>query len=145
MGSAKNKKKGAAGLDRMADMLRDLEGTARDLGKDLRNRAGETAIPANVDRALVQFLGGLTAVVAQVETAMRDIRKYLESAAKLPAARARSAKPAKRKAAKKKAAKKKVAKKKTTKKKTTKKKAVAKKATKKKVAKKKATRKKAAR
>ncbi len=130
--------------DRIADIVRDIEKTARGLGDQLRKRAGKAGIPADVDAAVQQLLKGLTSVTVQVEHAVRELRRYLEANARQAAAASKK-KPAKKKTAKKKAAKKKTKKKvvkKAAAKKPAKKAAAKKKTAKKKPAKKKPAKKK---
>ena len=82
-------------------MIREVERAARALGDGLRKRAGKASVPADLESVLHQLLQGLTGIASQIEQAVGELRRYLETNAE------RTAGGGKRKAAKKKASKKK--------------------------------------
>jgi hypothetical protein len=85
-------------------MITDLERGARSLGDDIRKRAGNVAVTSDLEKALRQFMQGLTSIAVQLEKAAGELRRYLEQGAKgAGPGRARKAK-ASRKSASKKAA-----------------------------------------
>jgi hypothetical protein len=92
-------------VDRIRTMITDLERGARSLGDDIRKRAGNVTVTSDLEKALRQFMQGLTTIAVQLEKAAGELRRYLEQGAKgAKPGRARKAK-ASRKSASKKAAK----------------------------------------
>jgi hypothetical protein len=92
-------------VDRIRTMITDLERGARSLGDDIRKRAGNVTVTSDLEKALRQFMQGLTTIAVQLEKAAGELRRYLEQGAKgARPGRARKAK-ASRKSSSKKAAK----------------------------------------
>jgi hypothetical protein len=88
-------------VDRIRTMITDLERGARTLGDDIRKRAGSVTVTSDLEKALRQFMQGLTSIAVQLEKAAGELRRYLENSAKGAApARTRKAKPARKAAAK---------------------------------------------
>jgi hypothetical protein len=90
-------------VDRIRTMITDLERGARSLGDDIRKRAGGVAVTSDLEKALRQFMQGLTSIAVQLEKAAGELRRYLEqqSAKAAKPARARKAKAGRKPAAKK--------------------------------------------
>jgi hypothetical protein len=86
-------------VDRIRTMITDLERGARSLGDDIRKRAGSVTVTSDLEKALRQFMQGLTTIAVQLEKAAGELRRYLEKGAK--PARARKAKTTRKPAAKK--------------------------------------------
>jgi len=83
-------------VDRIRSMITDLERGARNLGDDIRKRAGNVTVSSDIESALRQVLLGLTNIAAQLEKAAGELRKYLDAAAKSRKPKARARKPAAR-------------------------------------------------
>jgi len=64
--------------DRIRSMIQDLERAARNLGDDLRKKAGKAGVSADLEGALRQLLQGLTSIAAQLEKAAGELRRFLE-------------------------------------------------------------------
>jgi hypothetical protein len=89
-------------VDRIRTMITDLERGARSLGDDIRKRAGNVAVTSDLEKALRQFMQGLTSIAVQLEKAAGELRRYLEQGAKgAGPGRARKAKASRKSAAKK--------------------------------------------
>jgi hypothetical protein len=89
-------------VDRIRTMITDLERGARNLGDDIRKRAGSVTVTSDLEKALRQFMQGLTSIAVQLEKAAGELRRYLEQGAKgARPARARKAKAARKPTAKK--------------------------------------------
>ena len=84
-------------VDRIRTMITDLERGARSLGDDIRKRAGSVTVTSDLEKALRQFMQGLTSIAVQLEKAAGELRRYLESSAQGgKAARARKGKAARK-------------------------------------------------
>lgn len=65
-------------VDRIRGMITDLERGARSLGDDIRKRAGSVTVTSDLEKALRQFMQGLTSIAVQLEKAAGELRRYLE-------------------------------------------------------------------
>jgi DNA-binding protein HU-beta len=83
-------------VDRIRTMITDLERGARSLGDDIRKRAGNVTVTSDLEKALRQFMQGLTSIAVQLEKAASELRRYLEQGAAADKPRARKAKAARK-------------------------------------------------